>query len=268
MQEIPFYFTLTEKERKSSIEALIFASEEVLTKEKLVHLLNTTYEKDGKLYSLEINPIYTITKEELEGIVIEINIDLMENERPYKITEYADGYQFVTINEFGKIVSFYLKSKFKKKLTNAMLETLSIIAYKQPISKPEIEQIRGVNSKEVINNLIERNLIRIIGRSDNIGKALLYGTTNDFLQTFGINHIEELPKLRELEEVANENELEERRDIITLKVSEEDIEKLNAIESVNLENISIDDDLLEDESTIENDDLTLNSKIDVENTNF
>ena len=122
-----------------------------------------------------------------------------------------------------------------------MLETLSIIAYKQPISKPEIEQIRGVNSKEVLNNLIDRNLIRIIGRSENLGKALLYGTTLDFLQTFGINHIDELPKLRELEEIANDNELEESREMITLKVSEEDINKLK-IEGYSSE---LDDEILE-----------------------
>lgn len=244
MIEIPYFFTLTEQERKSTIEALIFSSEEVFTIEKLLKLLNTTYEKDGKHYTIEqINENFQLNETELDIYINNINFELAENQRPFNIVSYASGYQYTTNNEYGKIISFYIKSKFKKRLTNAMLETLSIIAYKQPISKPEIEQIRGVNSKEVLNNLIDRNLIRIIGRSENLGKALLYGTTIDFLQTFGINNIDELPKLRELEEIANDNELEETREMITLKVSEEDINKLK-IEGYSSE---LDDDILENE---------------------
>jgi segregation and condensation protein B len=82
------------------------------------------------------------------------------------------------------------------------LETLAIIAYKQPISKPEIEKIRGVNSNEIVNSLLDKGLIKIVGRSDALGKPLVYGTTEEFLRTFGLYSLEELPKLRELEDMS------------------------------------------------------------------
>lgn len=227
MNQIPYYFTLTEKERINTIEALIFASEEVVNKEKLVEIINTTFE-NNKIISNEINKEYEITLFELDNIISKINEDLAETNRPYKIIEFANGYQFSTTKQYGKTISSLIKIKNKKRLTNAMLEVLSIIVYKQPISKPEIEQIRGVNSKEVLNNLLDRNLIKIIGRSENLGKALLYGTTTDFLQTFGLNNLEELPKLRELEEIASDS-FEDERETFTLKIDENDVNNLRKI---------------------------------------
>lgn len=241
MNLIPYFFTLTEEERLNTIEAIIFSTEEHLTSEKLLNLLNTTYENDNKLNSGVLNENFCITISDLELYIEKINLSLAESNRPFFITQFADGYQFTTVKSYGKIVSFFIKSKFKKKLTNSMLETLSIIAYKQPISKPEIEQIRGVNSKEVINNLIDRNLVKIIGRSDNLGKALLYGTSNDFLQTFGIRSIEDLPKLRDLEEVASSiDTLDSEESVITLKVTQEEVE--------NLKRMNLGVDMLEDDS--------------------
>jgi len=225
MNHIPYYFTLTETERINTIEALIFAAEEVVIKSKLVEIINSTYENNNKTVISEINELYRITIEELDNIIDKINEDLAESNRPYKIVEFANGYQFATTKQYGKSISFLIKSKNKKRLTNAMLEVLSIVVYKQPIAKPEIEQIRGVNSKEVLNNLLDRNLVKIIGRSESLGKALLYGTTSEFLQTFGLKNLEELPKLRELEEIVSDS-FEDERESFTLKIDEKDIEDL------------------------------------------
>ncbi len=225
MNHIPYYFTLTETERINTIEALIFAAEEVVIKSKLVEIINSTYENNNKTVLSEINELYRITTGELDNIVDKINEDLAESNRPYKIVEFANGYQFATTKQYGKSISFLIKSKNKKRLTNAMLEVLSIVVYKQPIAKPEIEQIRGVNSKEVLNNLLDRNLVKIIGRSESLGKALLYGTTSEFLQTFGLNNLEELPKLRELEEIVSDS-FEDERESFTLKIDEKDIQDL------------------------------------------
>jgi segregation and condensation protein B len=119
------------------------------------------------------------------------------------------GYQFATTPKHGELLARMVKSKSKKRLSQAALETLAIIAYRQPVSKPEVEVIRGVNSSEVINKLLERNLITIVGRAETVGKPLLYGTTDEFLRLFGLTSLEGLPKPRELEEL-----MENRTDII------------------------------------------------------
>jgi segregation and condensation protein B len=100
-------------------------------------------------------------------------------------------------------VSEFLKSKLNKRLSTSQLETLSIVAYKQPISKPDIERIRGVNCDFVIQKLLEKELISIIGRSDEVGKPLLYGTSQFFMNYFGINSVDDLPKLKDLEQISD-----------------------------------------------------------------
>jgi segregation and condensation protein B len=92
----------------------------------------------------------------------------------------------------------------KKQLTTAALETLAIIAYKQPITKTQIEQIRGVNSDYSVNKLMEKELVEIVGRANEVGKPLLYGTSESFMDYFGINALEELPKVKEFEDKENE----------------------------------------------------------------
>jgi segregation and condensation protein B len=134
-------------------------------------------------------------------------------ERVFRIVEVAiagtSGYQFATKPEFGELLSRLVKSKSKRRLSKAALETLAIIAYRQPVSKPEIEVIRGVSSNEVINKLLEKNLVTITGRSESVGKPLLYGTTDDFLRLFGLHNLADLPKPRELEEL-----MQDRADIL------------------------------------------------------
>jgi hypothetical protein len=94
-----------------------------------------------------------------------------------------------------------LKARNRKRLSQAALETLAIIAYRQPITKAEIEAIRGVNVSEVVNSLVEKQLVAMVGRSETIGKPLLYGTTEDFLRIFGLNDLSDLPKLREIDDL-------------------------------------------------------------------
>jgi len=107
-----------------------------------------------------------------------------------------------------------VKEKAKRKLTQAVLETLSVIAYKQPVTKPEIEAIRGVNSDYAMQKLLERGLVTIIGRAVTPGRPLLYGTTLDFLKHFGINDLSELPKPREIEEIMADQGLDMEREVL------------------------------------------------------
>jgi segregation and condensation protein B len=170
--------------------------------------------------------------EEIEKIIDEINDDLDNSNRPYRIVQYAGCYQFATLQQYGEIVQRMLRSKTKKNFTTAQLETLSIIAYKQPVTKHEIDRIRGVmSSSEIINVLIEKELIQIAGRKDVIGKPLLYSTTSDFLRTFGLNELSDLPKLREIDEIAEQKLLDEdERTEMVLNITEEDVARMGESE--------------------------------------
>ena len=147
------------------------------------------------------------------SLIAELNADFEATHRVFRIIEVARegmrGFQFATQSEFGELLARLVKSKSKKRLSKAALETLAIIAYRQPVSKPELEVIRGVSSNEIINRLLEKNLITITGRSEAVGKPLLYGTTDDFLRLFGLHSLADLPKPRELEEL-----MAERADIL------------------------------------------------------
>lgn len=130
----------------------------------------------------------------------------------FEIVEIAGGYQFMSKPEYHELIAQFLNIKSKKKLSSAALETLSIIAYKQPVIKSEIEQIRGVSCDYTIHKLLEKELIVIKGRADGPGKPLLYGISPQFMDYFGINSSKELPKLKEIEQ-SEENEIGEKADI-------------------------------------------------------
>jgi len=132
---------------------------------------------------------------------------------------------FSTRYENAKYIGYLSSEKSKKRLSQAALETLAIIAYKQPITKPEIEQIRGVNCDYIINTLLEKNLIAISGRSESVGRPLLYSTTKEFLRYFGLNDLSELPKPREIEEIMQDEKFQEQKRKILMNVIEELIEE-------------------------------------------
>ena len=131
--------------------------------------------------------------EAVEGI----NELLMEAGFAFQIYAIGGGYQFLTKPEYQETVSTYLKHKSKKKLSASSLETLAIIAYKQPVTRSAIEQIRGVGCDYAVHKLLEKELIEIKGKADTIGRPVLYGTSQKFMDYFGINHIKDLPQLRD-----------------------------------------------------------------------
>jgi segregation and condensation protein B len=195
----------------------------------------TTQEDNGEVdatlstrkNAIDIKSLVKITDE----LVQEINDELSATERPYRVVKIAGGYQFATTSYYGEYVARLAKSRTKRRLSQAALEVLSIVAYKQPISKPEIEAIRGINSNEVINSLVEKNLVTISGRSEAVGKPLLYGTTDDFLRTFGLHSTNDLPKLQELDELFHlkATELSSTMDFSVKTTSEEIIEKVQSL---------------------------------------
>ncbi len=133
-----------------------------------------------------------------------LNASYEASGRAFRLIEIAGGYQFSTRPEFGEYVARLFKEKSRRRLSGAALESLAIIAYKQPITKNDIENIRGVNCDEVLKSLLEKNLVTITGRAETVGRPLLYGTTVDFLRHFGLPRIQDLPRPREIDELMKE----------------------------------------------------------------
>jgi segregation and condensation protein B len=171
------------------IEALIFASDKPLTSMEITELMNNAFGFMDEKLSLE--QIQTA----IDGIVEKYASSFY----PFEMKESGGGWQFLTKKEYHKTVAQLNGEKFLKRLSTAALETLSIVAYKQPITKGEIEAIRGVNSDYSIQKLLEKELIIITGRNEQMpGKPLLYCTSKSFMDYFGINSPEDLPKLKEV----------------------------------------------------------------------
>nr|WP_294898484.1 SMC-Scp complex subunit ScpB [uncultured Pedobacter sp.] len=171
------------------IEALIFASDASLRIEEIIICLQSALEKDFE-------------DKEVKEAIENIKKRYTEQSSALELVEISGGYQFLTRKAMQPIVNQLHIQKSKKKLSQSALETLSIIAYRQPITKLEIEQIRGVNCDYTIQKLLDKDLISISGKADGPGRPLLYNLSQYFLDYFGINSITDLPQLKDIEETA------------------------------------------------------------------
>jgi segregation and condensation protein B len=173
----------------SHIEALIFASEKPLTSLEIVELINNAF---GFMEE-------RISPEQVETSIQGIREKYQSELYPFEVRESGGGWQFLTKKEFHKTLAQLNGERFLKRLSTAALETLAIIAYKQPITKGEIESIRGVNTDYSIQKLLEKELIVITGRNENLpGKPLVYSTSKNFMDYFGINSADDLPRIKEV----------------------------------------------------------------------
>jgi len=197
----------------SIIESLIFASDEPIAN---AIIMNAVKEIDGQ----EIE----ITADDIEAVVDELNKKYEAAEQSFSILRIAGGYIYATKPEYGKYLGYLSSEKSKRRLSQAALETLAIIAYKQPITKPELEAIRGVNADYILNTLLEKNLVTIKGRAETVGRPLLYCTTEEFLKYFGINKLTDLPKPREIEEIMKDEDFLEQKRKIMMNEIEENLE--------------------------------------------
>ena len=170
---------MEDREKKSSLEAILFLSGDVITASAL---------KD----------IIELPESEIKRLMEELIADYKERNKGLLIVEIANGYQMVTNPDYAELVKKYRSTHVSSRLSMPALETLAIIAYKQPIIRAEIEQIRGVNSDSAIRTLYEKRLIKIMGRKEAPGRPFLYGTTREFLQYFGLKDLTELPTLKDL----------------------------------------------------------------------
>ena len=173
---------MNSSEIKKIIEALLFATPDPLTQVK-------------------VNSIFDPDTPNLNKFVDELNEQYSNEDHSFEIRQVAGGYQLVARKEYEYFIRRLLSRSGRLSLSAAALDTLSIIAYKQPVSRYEIEAIRGVDSSGVIKTLLNRKMVKIKGRNTGPGRPLIYQTTNIFLEHFGINRLSDLPKLKEITEL-------------------------------------------------------------------
>ncbi|GMO52610.1 MAG: SMC-Scp complex subunit ScpB [Candidatus Endomicrobiellum trichonymphae] len=169
-------------EVKQILEALLFVSERPLSLRELKELIKTDY----------------ADMDNIENILNELKEKYANLNKPYEIKFVADGWTFATKPQYSLWIKKLFKEKSVLKLSPAALETLAIIAYKQPITRAEIDEIRGIESSGVIDTLLDRKLVKVAGRKEALGKPLLYDTTQDFLKHFGLAHLSELPLIEDM----------------------------------------------------------------------
>ena len=204
------------------IEALIFASDKALSSEEINELVNNA------LGFIENRASLDQVESAIQGIKEKYDTEFYA----FELKQSGGGWQFLTKPEFHKTVALLNGDKFLKRLSAASLETLAIIAYKQPITKSEIESIRGVNCDYAVQKLLEKDLVIISGRNeDAVGKPLIYATSKAFMDYFGINNASELPKISEvlMEELVKAtviNSTEENEGMMTTQIEEVDAASL------------------------------------------
>lgn len=169
-----------EDDLKSVVEALLFAAREPVTLDRLRLAIPGS------------------SRARVREAISELNLDYDSSRRAVRVEEVAGGFRLLTRSEFAPYVRRLLKARSDERLSAAGLETLSIVAYRQPISRAEIESIRGVQVGPILKTLLEKRLLRIVGRSEIIGRPLLYGTTKTFLAQFGLRSAKDLPRREEL----------------------------------------------------------------------
>lgn len=176
---------------KQQIEALIFCSEQSISLEEIKASLKLSFE-------------WELTDEEVIEAIEGIKSKYLSEDFAFELVEISDGFQFLTKKQYHPTINALIQHKSKKKLSVSQMETLAIIAYRQPISKAEVEHIRGVSCDYAVQKLLEKELIEISGKSDGPGRPVLYSTSRTFMDYFGIKNVKDLPQLKDLHVEGNE----------------------------------------------------------------
>jgi len=173
------------------LEALLFAAEEPLSGQELAQGICLAAQLPGGALGLE----------EVEQLVAELNAELQASERPYRVVRRGERYFLAATPEASQWIERAFSGKARRRLSQAALEVLAIVAYRQPITRAEIESIRGVSSAEVVQALVERGLLTVVGHAAAPGRPALYGTTERFLHLFGLESLQDLPPLEQVEQL-------------------------------------------------------------------
>ena len=190
---------------RQAVEALIFAADEPVTPSDVRAVLEDVTGLDAEVAAIE-------------RAVDALNDAYAAADHAFRIERWAGGYRLATRPELAAFVQAYLNPQRTKRLSRTLLETLAILAYRQPATKPEVDAVRGVDSDYAVRKLMELGLIDVVGRSESLGRPLLYGTTPKFLETFGLASLDSLPTLREIEDLLGDPQFsDERAELLLLR---------------------------------------------------
>ena len=217
-------------ELKGIIEALLFVAGEPLSLDRIKNVLED------------------IDRRTVQGAIWEVQHEYEMRLSGLKIVEVAGGYQIATRPELAQWIKRLKKVKLSSRLSRPSLETLAIIAYKQPIVKAEVEDIRGVDSTGVIKGLLDKHLIKIIGRKDVPGRPILYATTKEFLQYFGLRDISDLPTLKEFTDLVEGEEVENAE--CRMQSAESGVQRLQSLQNPECGALSTEMEEKEDANTL------------------
>lgn len=173
-------------------EALIFSADEPVSARRIA----ATYAQ----VSGEAEPEEAAVRAAIDGL----NEAYADTDRTFRIEAWAGGFRMATVPSLAPYLRAVHQEDRQRRLSRSLLETLAIVAYRQPVTKPEVDFVRGVDSDYTVRRLMELGLVDVVGRSDSLGRPLLYGTTPRFLEQFGLNALEDLPNLREIEDILND----------------------------------------------------------------
>lgn len=187
------------------VEALVFAADEPIPSRRMGEIFGEVTGQDRP------------SEEEVDYAVSCLNDRYAEEERPLRIEAWAGGYRMATIPEMAPYIKELFEGQKERRLSRSLLETLAILSYRQPVTKPEVEFVRGVDCDYAIRRLLELGIVDTVGRSESIGRPLLYGTTPRFLELFGLNSLEDLPNLREIETMLDDPAFQKERALLLMK---------------------------------------------------
>lgn len=184
---------------EEAAEAIIFAADEPVSAERIAEIV------------AEVTGQPQFPVDEVEGAVKRLNEEYEASDRALEIHEWGGGYRMATRSTLSPFVKTLFVGEQETSLSRSLMETLAVIAYRQPVTRPEVDFIRGVNSDYAIRKLLEMELVDVEGRAESLGRPLLYGTTSLFLEQFGLSDLEDLPTLREVEELLDDPAFDEER---------------------------------------------------------
>ncbi len=197
---------VTSEEIQCAVEALIFAADAPVNAAQITRIIG------------EVTMGPAPARAVVEAAVVQLNACYEEQGRPFRIQRWAGGYRMTTTEAATPYLQAFFRRDRSRRLTRPLMETLAILCYRQPATKPEVSHIRGVDSDYAIRRLLEVGLIDVVGRADAIGRPVLYGTTDRFLEEFGLADLGELPNLREVEELlADPSFSQEKARLLMLK---------------------------------------------------
>jgi segregation and condensation protein B len=196
---------------EEATEAIIFAADEPVEPERIAEIVG------------EVTGRTDLSVEDVERAVEHLNEEYDASDRALEIREWAGGYRMATRSTLSPFVKTLFVGEQETSLSRSLMETLAVIAYRQPVTRPEVDFIRGVNSDYAIRKLLEMGLADVEGRADSLGRPLLYGTTSLFLEQFGLRSLEDLPTLREVEELLDDPAFDEERAKLLQLDAEEDV---------------------------------------------